>query len=70
MSGKLRWMIANTYKKFSFIDLGTLKCLSKYLFRKKIQWYFREIDSENIYTQNITNKEIMNHLPEWFRGYL
>jgi hypothetical protein len=35
MSGKLRWLIASTYKKFSFIDLGTLKCLSKYFFKKK-----------------------------------
>jgi hypothetical protein len=35
MSGKLRWLIASTYKKFSFIDLGTLKCLSKYFLKKK-----------------------------------
>lgn len=34
----------------------TLKCLNKYFFKKKIQQYFKEMVSENIYAKNIQNE--------------
>jgi hypothetical protein len=30
------------------------------LLREKVQRYFREIDSENMYAKNIENEEIVN----------
>jgi len=30
------------------------------LWREKVRWYFRDIDSENMYAKNIKNKEIVN----------
>jgi hypothetical protein len=35
-----------------------------------VQWYFREIDSENIYAKNVKNEEIMNFWHEGFIVYL
>jgi len=42
-------------------------CLNKYFFfLKKVQLYFREIDSYNMYAKNIENEEIMNLKLEGF----
>ena len=38
--------------------------------KKKVQWYFREIDSENIYAENINNEKIMNLWLVRFIAYL
>jgi hypothetical protein len=43
------------YPSGFFIDLRIFRCLSKYLFREKIQWYFWERCSENMYV--IKNKD-------------
>jgi hypothetical protein len=40
------------------------------LLRKKIQWYFRETSSKNIYAENIKNKKIVNFKFEEFIMYL
>ena len=40
------------------------------LWREKVRWYFRDIDSENIYAKNIENKEIVNLWLEGFMVYL
>lgn len=37
------------------MDMRTFRYLSKYLFRKKIQLYFRKIDFKNICAKNIEN---------------
>ena len=43
----------------------------RYHFRKeKIQWYFREIDYENMYAKNIENEVIMNLKFKGFMRYL
>jgi hypothetical protein len=47
--------------------MGTLKCLDIFL-ERKMQWYFREINSKNIYAKNTENEEIMNLKLEGFIG--
>jgi len=37
------------YPSGFFIDLKIFRCLSKYLIKEKMQWYFRERYSKNIY---------------------
>jgi hypothetical protein len=45
------------YKRSLLIDLRTFRCLSKYLFREKVQWYFKKKCSENMYAvENIDSK--------------
>ena len=44
--------MTNIYKKFTFVDFESFKCL--------IKSFFREIDFKNIYTKNIKNKKIIN----------
>jgi hypothetical protein len=58
------------YKSFIFVDLRTLKCLNKYLFRKRrcndiLQNYILKI-----YIKNIENEEIVNLELKGFIGYL
>ena len=38
--------------------------------REKVQQYFREIDSENIYAKNVKNEQIVNLWLEGFMTYL
>jgi hypothetical protein len=40
------------------------------LLREKVQWYFRNINYENIHAKNIDNKEIVNLWVEGFMIYL
>jgi phenylacetate-coenzyme A ligase PaaK-like adenylate-forming protein len=57
-------------KRYFLVDLGTLKYLIKYLYKENMQWYFKEINSKNVHAKNIKNKEIVDLLPRWSRGYL
>jgi hypothetical protein len=41
--------VADTCKKSLLIDLETLRYLSKYHFRERRQWYYREIYCKNNY---------------------
>ena len=41
-----------------------------YFIKKKVQWYFREMDSENIYAENINNEKIINLWLVRFIAYL
>jgi hypothetical protein len=40
------------------------------LYRENVQWYFREINSKNMYDENVKNKEIMSIWLEGFMMYL
>jgi len=62
--------MVDSCKRSFLIDLGTLKCSNKYLYKENIQLYFREINSEIIHAKNIKNKEIVDLFPRWSRGYL
>jgi hypothetical protein len=58
------------YKSFIFVDLRTLKCLNKYLFRKRrcndiLQNYILKICIKNIENEDIVNLELKG-----FIGYL
>jgi hypothetical protein len=39
------------------------------IYREKVQWYFKEIDSKNMLAENIKNEEIMNIKFEGFIMY-
>jgi len=47
-----------------------LKWVFFFFFREKIQWYFREIGSKNIYTKKIKNEKIVNLELGGFMEYL
>ena len=34
---------------------------------QKVQWYFKEIDSENMYAENVKNEDIVN---PWLEGFI
>jgi len=63
--------LVGTCKMSLLVEVGTLGCLSKYRFKrkKKVQWYFREIDSENVYDKNFKNDKIINLELERLMGF-
>jgi hypothetical protein len=40
------------------------------LYREKVQWYFRKIDSKNMYTENVKKEKILNLEFKGFMIYL
>jgi len=63
------WLVGGTCKKVPFGIFRDSHML-KYLFRERVQWYFKEVDSENICVKTINDEKIMNLDPEGFMGYL
>jgi hypothetical protein len=63
------WLVGVTCKKVPFGRFRDSHML-KYLFRERGQWYFKEIDSENMCAKNINNEKITNLDPEGFMRYL
>ena len=53
--------MANTYKRFSFVYLGTLLCLSKYLFERKCNDILERC-FENIYAIKNEDRELFTYV--------
>jgi hypothetical protein len=49
MPSRQKWLAVGTFKRSHLVDLGTLKSLNKYLFKKRKKLYFKERCPENIY---------------------